>query len=147
MSSAVALQTVTGKAPRVVSLRRFGFHAQPTVLVLTFDRPLDPTSAQDPRNYLITNLLSPAIGVRSVAYDPFAKTVTLHPAQRLNVHRTYRLIVNGTGSTGVRSADGVALDGAGTGRPGSDFSMTIDRSTLFAPTLRASHPRGPSHRS
>ena len=43
--------TVSQTAPTVVSLQRFGFHEQPTSLVLAFSEPLDPARAQDLGNY------------------------------------------------------------------------------------------------
>jgi CSLREA domain-containing protein len=43
-------------APTVVSLHRFGYHMQPTTLVLTFSTALDAASATDVSNYRITTL-------------------------------------------------------------------------------------------
>jgi hypothetical protein len=137
---------VTGKAPRVMNLQRFGIHAQPTVLVLTFDRPLDPATAQDARNYRITDACGHPIGLLSVAYDPAAQAVTLFPSRRLNIHRQYHLTVIGTGSTGVRGADGKLLDGAGTGQSGSNYEAVINRATLVLPPTVShltGHPHGP----
>jgi uncharacterized repeat protein (TIGR01451 family) len=39
------------QAPTVVSLERFGYHAGPTTLVLSFSTPLDAATAVDLRNY------------------------------------------------------------------------------------------------
>src|SRR5262249_49235399 len=43
--------TVTAALTEVLSLQRYGYHAQPTALVLAFSTPLDPASAQDVANY------------------------------------------------------------------------------------------------
>src|SRR5205823_6004211 len=74
------------RAIPVEALQRFGFHAFPTRLVLTFTQPLDPASASRPSNYL---LLRPgldqmfgtsddrSIRLRSIDVSPDARTVTL----------------------------------------------------------------------
>ena len=41
--------------PIVLKLQCFGVHDHPTTLVLTFDKPLDPASAQNLRNYRLVN--------------------------------------------------------------------------------------------
>ena len=137
-------------APTIVSLQRFGFHMQPTSLVLTFSVPLDAASARRVSNYQVVPLggetAGHAITVARAVYDPSTSTVTLYPAHRLNVHHRYRLTVNGTSSTGVRSATGLLLDGKGSGKAGSNYVATIDRQTLAgpAPSLSAKHASGPS---
>src|SRR5262249_41665490 len=42
--------------PTVLALQRFGFHAQPTTLVISFSTALDPASAQALRNYRLVGL-------------------------------------------------------------------------------------------
>ena len=84
-----------------MDLQRFGYHSQPTVLVLTFNEGLDPSTATDVANYRIVPVgphgkFGHAIAVNRVAYDPAARTVTLHPSRRLNVHDRFELIVDGT---------------------------------------------------
>ncbi|SIO55552.1 hypothetical protein SAMN05444166_5109 [Singulisphaera sp. GP187] len=129
--------TVVG--PTVVGLQRYGFHAQPTTLVLRFSAALDPGRVQDLANYQIVTLGGRGLAgsrvghvtrVRAAVYDPATQTVTLHPARRLNPRHTYRLTVRGTGPGGLASPTGVLLDGGGTGQPGSDFLGTIHRETL-----------------
>jgi hypothetical protein len=76
--------------------------------------------------------------------------VTLHPIHQLNLHWTYMLIVHGSSPTGVTGASGRLLDGASTGKPGSDYKATVDASMLVVtPTtpnaaialkLKALHP-------
>ena len=145
-STVQTVNTETGKAPSVVNLQRFGFHAQPTVLVLTFNRPLNPATAQDAGNYRITDSGGHPIGLLSASYNPVAQTVTLFPSHRLNIHRHYHLTVIGTGPTGVKGADGRLLDGSGTGHPGTNYEAVIDRATLVVPRTSARlsvHPHGP----
>jgi len=117
-----------------ITIGRLGYHAQPTTLVLSFGSPLDPARAQDVRNYRVVSFGGPgrdgshvgrAIGVLSAVYDPAALTVTLRPAERLDIHNAYRLTVKGTGAGGLAVASGRPL--------GVDFSALVTRSTLVGP--------------
>jgi type VI secretion system secreted protein VgrG len=116
--------------PTVVSVQRQGVHEQPTVLVLGFSEPLDAARATNPSNYRILNFLSRPIGVGSATYDAATQTVTVFPRQRINLHHTAQLLVVGTGPTGVTSSNGVPLDGANAGVPGSSFSTLLSRRNL-----------------
>jgi hypothetical protein len=114
----------------VLAVERQGVHDQPTVVVLRFSQPLDPVRATNPDNYRIMNFKSRPVGIGSAAYDPAVQTVTLFPRQRINLHHPAQLLVIGTGPTGVASSTGIPLDGANTGRPGSDFSTLLTRKDL-----------------
>src|SRR5262249_22253578 len=74
VSNAVSLviAPAPGDGPTVLGLKRFGFHSQPTTLQLTFDKPLDPTTAQDVGNYRITGPSGSRVRIASVSYDPIA---------------------------------------------------------------------------
>ncbi len=144
--------------PRVVSVARHGVHYAPTSLVLTFNEPLDASSAQNPANYLLVGPAGQPIAVRSATYNPFADTVTLAPASRLNLLRNYYLTVIGTAPSGVADINGNLLDGAGNGQAGSNFvtivgrwNLALARSSRAAPKLQheallqvraAAHRRG-----
>ena len=129
----------TGDAPPpVMIVRRFGFHAQPTILVLTFGTPLDPSRAQDISNYQIVTLggagrdglrVGRSIGVLTAVYDPLALTVTLRPAERLDIRNSYRLTVKGTAPGGLAGPTGVPL--------GQDFEGLISWRTLRGPAPSA----------
>jgi hypothetical protein len=119
-----------GDGPTIFSLDRFGFHSQPTTLVLTFDKALNPASAQNPSNYRIVDSRGHRIRIASVVYDPSSFTVTISPVNRLNLHRSYRLMVTGTAPTGVTDTDGRLLDGALNGFPGSDYQATLTARNL-----------------
>ncbi len=118
--------------PQVVSLQRFGIHAQPTTLVLTFNEPLAPANAQNPANYTIVGPHFQTIPVVWARYDPTTETVALRPKYRLNLHKTYVLTVNGTTPSGATDVRGNLLDGAKTGQPQSNFVFVtnVDRSIL-----------------
>ena len=60
-------------------------------------------------------------------YNASTKTVTLRTKYPLYFNRYYRLEIHAQGSTGVRSASGVALDGMKTGQPGNDYYGSIYR--------------------
>ncbi len=120
-------------SPMVLSVQRFGIHEQLTRLVLRFSAALDPARALDPRSYRIIGPGGRPIAVDSAVYDATARTVTLHPHTRLDVHRRYRLTAYGTGTRALVGTSGVLLDGTRTGRPGSDFATIVDRSVLVLP--------------
>jgi Bacterial Ig-like domain (group 3)/Beta-propeller repeat len=135
--------TVATDGPLVMNFQRFGYHAQPTVLVLTFNKDLDPTTADNPANYKIVPLgphgkFGPAIVIKRITYNAAAWTVTLHPSQRLNVHNRFELIVDGTSTHAVADRALQTLDGAKTGKAGSDYAGMIDWATLAGPSLPGS---------
>jgi uncharacterized repeat protein (TIGR01451 family) len=131
-----------GVPPIVVALQRFGFHAQPTSLVLTFSTALDPASAQNTANYRIVTLgvsgrggsiVGHVIAVSAAVYDRSTLTVTLFPAERLDIHNLYQLTVNGSAPSGLAGATGLLLDGTANGVSGSNFVANISRPTLVGP--------------
>jgi hypothetical protein len=129
-----------GDGPTVVAVERFGFHHKPTVLVLQFNQPLDPGRAQNTSNYVIRNFKSRPVFVASAVYDPANLTVTVQPRPLINLHHPTQLLVMGTPPTGVTNTAGVLLDGANTGRPGSDFSTFVTRRNLAGPAPPTSSP-------
>jgi hypothetical protein len=125
---------------QVVKVQRFGFHTQPTSVVITFDRALDPTSASNPAGY---EILAPGnnngvpVPIVSATYNPMNLTVTLAPAHQLSLFNEYLLIVRGTGPNAILDASGVALDGKANGQPGSDFMTVIGPRNLAGPASAA----------
>jgi hypothetical protein len=133
MSDAINQVVRASDGPRVISVRRFGIHAMPTTIVLTFDRPLDPARADDLKDYHLSNAAGRAMAIRSATYDATAATVTLRPARRLNFHQHFVLTVNGGLPDGVADLQGVLLDGNGDGQPGSDLVTTVTAGSLVWP--------------
>ena len=82
---------------------------------------------------MITGPKGRRIRVTSAVYNATAHTVTLRPAQMLNLRTTYILTINGTAPSGLTATDGLLLDGARTGRPGSNFVTAITSSNLAGP--------------
>jgi hypothetical protein len=132
-------------APDVVSLQRYGLHAQPTVLVLTFNTAMDPNPAEDTNNYLITTYFGPGrlgragrgiIPVDNAVYNASTDQVSLDLSQRLGLHRTYALTVNGTPPDGLTSAVGVPLAGDGI-NAGTNYETLISKDALWGPAGQA----------
>ncbi len=120
--------------PTVVTVKRFGIHMQQTVLVLSFNDGLDPTSAQNQSNYKIVGPAGRSVSIGSAVFNAATNTVTLRPTSRINLHHTYHLTVIGTGPHGVTNTEGVLLDGANTGKPGSNYTGTLTwRNVVWAP--------------
>ena len=130
VSASTSSLVVSTDGPLVTGLRRYGFHWQPTYLLLNFNGPLDPTSAQNPLNYRIFGPGGHRITVVSAIYDPATQTVTLVPAERLNIHWKYSLTVNGATPAGLTNPSGVPLDGSGEGQVGSNYVTSITRRNL-----------------
>ncbi len=115
----------TSLGPRLTGVQRFGFHAMPTTVVLTFDQPLDPGSAEDVRNYVILDPSGHRIRINRAVLDPTRLTVTLHPAQRISIHHPYQLIVNGAGPGAVSNMSGQPLNSVDAGQPGSSDHVVL----------------------
>jgi hypothetical protein len=115
-----------GTAPTVLLVQRFGVHMHPTVLMLTFSRALDPTTAENVHNYRIVDPSGKRVAIESAVYNATANTVTLQPAERIDLHHTYHLTVIGSGSSGVAGADHTLLDGVQDGDSGSNFVTTLN---------------------
>jgi hypothetical protein len=124
------ITAATGDGPRVTLVQRFGYHAMPTTLVVQFNKALDPTSAQNVQNYIIVGPGGVVIPIDLAIYNPLTSSVTLLPRQRLDLHLRYFFVINGTTPAGVRDASGLLLDGAGTGRPGSNYVTFITAANL-----------------
>jgi hypothetical protein len=131
--------------PRVVSLQRFGFHAMPTKLVLTFSSALDPARAMNVAEYQVVALLrgrkgrlrvGPSVPVVQASYTAGALTsmVTLSLAKRLNVHNLYQLAVNGAPPSGITDTSGQFLDGKGNGQVGTNYVRIFGADVLAGPS-------------
>jgi type VI secretion system secreted protein VgrG len=122
-----------------VQVQRFGFHAQPTVVVLRFNQPLDPARATNPSNYFFRNFKSRPVGAASVTYDPATLSVQVVARHPLNIIHKGQLLVIGRRPNGLTNTAGVPLDGGYTNRPGfgSDFSTLLNFRNLAGPSTGA----------
>lgn len=137
--------TAAAVGPTVTDLRRYGYHAQPTEFVLTFDEALNPTSAEDVSNYRIVAMTggraaSPVAIARAV-YDAADQTVTLTTASPVDLYAEYRITVNGTPPSGLSGTSGPFLQGQGSGHPGTSYVQTFGESILAGPNLTATMSR------
>ena len=99
----------TDAPPHVKEVRRFGYHAMPTTLVLTFTGPLDPATAKDARNYKLIGIHGNRIAIKRAIYDSTRMTVTLRPAHRISIHHTYTLFLRSGTPGGLTDAQGQSL--------------------------------------
>ena len=107
--------------PKITLVQRYGYHMMATTVVLTFDQALDAVAAEDASDYRIIGPAGRTIAIKKAVYDAADLTVTLHPVDRVNIHHTYRLIVDGTSQHGLTNTLGQLLDGADTGSADSDY--------------------------
>ncbi len=131
-------QTTT-PPPTVVVVNRLGIHEFPTSFAVTFDEPLNPTSATNLANYKLVvafrdgRLARRDIPLKSATYNALTNTVILTPvAEHLNIHYHYQLTI-----TGVENTQGELLAGNGT-TAGTPYVTIITKQNY------AAAPGGPS---
>jgi hypothetical protein len=62
--------------------------------------------------------------------------VTLHPKERISIHHTFELVVDGTAPSGLTNTDGQLLDGADKGEPDSDYRAQLTwRNLVISPQV------------
>jgi hypothetical protein len=111
-----------------------------SAVILTFNTPLDPATAQNPDAYeMIKKFRSSGsdgfggfgeeesssknshVPIESAVYDANANTVTLTAREPFPLRQSFTVIVaRGRGPNAIMTAAGTALDGNGNGRPGDD---------------------------
>jgi hypothetical protein len=131
--------------PVLINEQLIGPGGETSGIVLTFDKPLDPTSAQNVNGYSIfrrkekkddgnallgafvpfagddgsTSTTTEKLKIDSATYDPATFSVTLTPHRTFGALSLFRqLRVAGHGINAVTGIDGVALDGNGDGKVG-----------------------------
>ncbi len=133
---------VQPKAPIVSFLQRFGTGRQPSVLNLTFNEPMNPALATDPRSYFLfaagrDHVLGTPDDLRIAfyppKYDPVSQTVSLHVYRRLAPNQSYLLLVSGSAPYAVKGVNGMALDGNYDGQPGGNYSAIVNQGTYNPP--------------
>src|SRR5262249_29313579 len=101
---------------------------------VSFNEPLNPSSAVSLSNYNITGPTGRSDPIRSAVLNTEANTVTLRPKLRINLHHTYHLTVIGTGPDGVRNTSGIHLDETSTGTPDGNSTCTVNwRNVVLTP--------------
>ena len=146
---------VETEAPRVESLQRFGIHAQPTRLVLTFSGPLAPGPATDWTNYQLVRRRARRAdrrerrpvhsrGGREVRRDD--PDGDPGPLALLSLRQRYQLTINGQPPRGLRSPSGAFLAGNTSGQQGTNDFVNFGREALVVPggppvQGRTAHPQ------
>jgi hypothetical protein len=132
-SASTSTSDLSTDGPQIVGLSRLGFNLRPTVIVLSFNQPLNVQAAQNPASYALYNSHGHHYALASVLYNPANLTVSIVPWRRLPVKGTFILEVVGSGANGVVNANGLELDGTGSGQPGSNFVTKFNWRALAAP--------------
>jgi uncharacterized repeat protein (TIGR01451 family) len=120
--------------PTVLSAVRYGFHRQATVLVVTFDKDMNPSDASNHRNYVVlvsANGTDRTVPIGKVWYNTQTHQTTLRVARNIYLFHPWRLIVRGnlTDMSGVGLySDGVA---------GHSFVAQMDSHSLNGPSWDA----------
>jgi hypothetical protein len=138
--SAVAPPDPADTPPTVTLLRRFGVHTRPASLQIGFSNAMDPARAANLANYTLIragrdNRIGTAddvtVALATATYDATNRQVILTTRNPYPLHQRVQLTINGTNATtGVADLDGVLLDGAYTGEPGSNF---VRRFSAYGP--------------
>ncbi len=154
----VAVSNYFGVCPSVVDLVRRGVHHQPAQVVLTFNAPLNATSAQNLSNYSLVasghdqkfgTADDQPIPLQSAVYDPLQQTVTLTASRPLNVHGLYQVTANGFCPTGtpfvgvLNRKYSLALELQGRGQPTTGKPLSPKVPGQFATRHQATPPSGP----
>jgi len=130
--------TYLADGPLVTNVERYGIHAQPTFIVISFSGALDPNPAQNAANYVIVGPGKHHIKVRSARYNPMTDSVSLALVQRLSLRKTYLLTINGTPPSGLKNPAGLFLDGKDNGQPGTDYVAPLTSGNLAGPIPKQS---------
>lgn len=125
--------------PVVTGLARYGYHIDPTLIVVMFSDPMVMDRVQQPTNYRLTFLGRDmrlgtcddvVIPIKDASYNAEAQSVALSPTRQLPLHYRYALQISGDPESGLVSESGVPLDGAGSGEPGTNYLRIFDRKAL-----------------
>src|SRR5262249_49330670 len=106
----------------------------PTILVVTFSKDVNPDQASDPGNY---EVLVSAKGsdradpISAIAYNPQTHQATLRMAQKIDIHRPWRLVVRGN----IHDLSGRSIESDGVA--GRNFVTKMDIHSLVGPASRA----------
>ena len=147
----VVLPSVGTNGPRVTGLLRFGFHAQPTRLVLTFDKSLAQAAARAQTNYQLVSAGRDGrfgthddvvVDVRRATYDPISRAVILATRHPLPLRRQYRLTVRAA-QGGLTDLTSKALNSNANGTPGGDAVVRFNQKALAGPSIVNASARGP----
>ncbi len=116
--------------PKVVSLKRFGYHTDRTFLVVTYSEPVDTATALNRANYTVRGLGrdgrfgtadDPIFPIESLRLGPAPNSVVLLMKSRLYAYVPYQLTINGNTPGAVADLAGKRLDGNSDGQAGGNL--------------------------
>jgi hypothetical protein len=128
--------------PQVAEVSRVGTGAQRTIIYVKFDQDIQPGTvrsgnflfAQPNQQHSFRRGNPDIIPTRYAGFRPTGtvngrvqydySTVVLLPRDRLNLHRTYQLTINGN-FAGIANSYGQVLDGDGDGQAGGMFTALL----------------------
>ena len=125
--------------PKVVAVSAHGTSRSVAMVVITFDRALNPATAQNPTSYhlslpgttrsgrhrlRVVARPGKALRIKSVSYNAATHQVTLALGSKVTGSQGADLVIDGTNG-GVTGADGVPLNSPGTSQAGWDSVATI----------------------
>lgn len=97
--------------------------APPANITITFNKPLQPASVSA-QSILVAGSNGVGVVAAAINYNAASNTVTFTPAAALAIG-SYTVTAKGTGTAPVTDTDSLALDGKGSGTPGSDHVTTF----------------------
>jgi hypothetical protein len=101
--------------PSVVRVQRTNVAKQPTTIVITLDRDLNPNTATFAPNFTLYNTAKRGLGTKinivSASYNPATHQIRLLTNQTLNIRLSYQLFINGAAPFGLTDALGGGLKG------------------------------------
>ena len=136
MEGRLLLSYADGNGPVVTDLTE-----QPArnsaALVVSFDGPLNSTTAQNPANYQVNALApgtpefvtrdGPSVLIRSASYNAGTHQVTLSLARPLAPGTFYRIWINGSSGAGLTDTSGTLFDGDNDDTAGGNFYALFAR--------------------
>lgn len=109
--------------PGVTGLAGSGRNRQ---LILSFNEPLAASTATHRSNYILTATKgNRRVSIVGATFNPGANSVTLTPSSPLDPSQTYRLVVVGTGPSGITDPSGHRLVGTAGGQAGTSYTANF----------------------
>ena len=112
--------TIAADAPRVLDVVLSANRDQITV---DFSTAMDPSTAADTRNYIIST--SKTLAIRQATLAPGGRSVVITLRKAIPIGTFARVAIDTSSAPGLTSAQGVRLDGNGNGQPGGTFQGKV----------------------
>jgi hypothetical protein len=132
-----ALVTVKGASIEHVTSGKGGKRKTAKAIVVRFNGRLNPASAQNIANYVLTTdpggqKAADRIALSAAVYNAAAETVTLTFEQPFVLDRALQLTIR---AGGLRDTLGRPIDGNGDGKPGGNYVTTLNNTGIAAASI------------